>query len=295
VLATQDAVPAAERFRVIECERRGPLCRQRETEETAARSAMATAAAGYATTERAIQLDAELTIVRQKLERAPAVAAVNPQAALIARVLHMPDVSAAATAQHLAVAVVVELLIVGALMAFEMLGRAQAAASMGQDTTTEAEVVVDVVDPAAAAPGPAVVARVPERVAPPVIERVTEPVRPPAPRPAPAPMEARPVDPDAPKPKNRAQISRAVAALLTDLLEPAPRSRVTLEQVYRGYLDACRQRGLEPVEPNDFLDPLQQFCRVCSIQTSATSAAVYLHNVALAAAPATQPATAQVA
>lgn len=259
VQAAQEAVTAAERFRTIECEKRGPLCRQRETEETAARSAHASAAAGFAMTERAKQLDKDLAAARQKLEAAPAIALANPQAALLARVFHLPDVTVAATWQQVSIAVVVEMLIVGALMAFELLGRANPARA----STPKSSAMPLKTSPATTAPLL-------------TVQAVEE---------TPQPRPARIIKPRVvtSQPKPSASASTAVAALLTDLLEPGNRrDRVALEDAYRAYAAACRQRGMEPLAPNDFLDPVHTFCKACGIATSVSDDNIYLLGVTIA-------------
>ena len=255
VQVTQDAVTAAERIRATECDKRGPLCRQRETDETTARSAHATATAGFAMTERSKQLDKDIAVARQKLEAAPAIASANPQAALLARVFHLPDVTVAATWQQVSIAVVVEMLIVGSLMAFELLGR----------HVPEPVRLAAITRPSTlASPAPLLTSKILE----PSAER---PVRLPKPR----------VVADQSKPSG-SELTM-VAALLTDLLEPGSKhDRVALEDSYRAYATECRNRQREPLAPNEFIDPLHEFCKTCGIATSVSNQTIYLLGVTIA-------------
>jgi hypothetical protein len=269
VQAAQEAVTAAERFRTIECEKRGPLCRQRETDETTARSAHASAVAGHAMTERAKQLEKELAAARQKLEAAPAITSANPQAALLARVFHLPDVTVAATWQQVSIAVVVEMLIVGALMAFELLGRAH---PINRPINAAITTPLPSEQPTPAAQ-------------PLMIAEVVETPTPAAPRPAriakPRIVSSTTQTTDA--------ATTMVSALLTDLLEPGTRrDRAALEDVYRAYAAECRTRNFQPLPPNDFLDPVHAFCKACGIATSVSNQSIHLLGVTIAAKPEAQ-------
>jgi hypothetical protein len=85
VKAAQAAVDTAEQVRTAECDKRGPLCRGRESEEQARRSELAAAIANKGLTDRAAQLDAELARMRDSLAKAEPVQAVGgPGAALSA-------------------------------------------------------------------------------------------------------------------------------------------------------------------------------------------------------------------
>jgi hypothetical protein len=261
--AAHDAVAAAERARAGECDRRGPLCRQRETEELAARSAHASTIAAFALSERGRQLDEQLATLRLKLEQAPAIGTVNPQAALIARLFRMPDVSMAATGQQVSIAIVVELLIVGALMAFELLGYA---GKMGQRAVAAVSAIPLVIEGAGESRVPT-----PDRAA---HERLPPPRR----RTVPRLIDNNAASSGAADDPTQ----EAVAAILTDLLEPATRrDRVSLEEIYMAYVERSKVHNMKYLEPNAFLDPLQRFCKLCGIQTSVTGKSIYLLGVVL--------------
>lgn len=126
VLAAREAVAAAERAQKAECERRGRLCREREAEETAKRDALAVVLANRAATERAERLERDAAAVQARLDVAAPVASVNPLADTLGRIFSIPS-AAAATAQQVAMVVIVEILIAFSLIAWELLPRSHAA------------------------------------------------------------------------------------------------------------------------------------------------------------------------
>jgi hypothetical protein len=235
--------------RKAECDKRGPLCRGRESEEQARRLELATAIANQELTDRAAQLDSELTRVRDQLAKAEPVQAVNPQGAALARLFHLPeaDAATAATWQQFAVAVIVELLIVGSFIAHELLGRDAPAA--------KGEPVVD-----------------PERVV------TALPVQR-------APESAIIVPPKRQRPKlvssSLAASSGSVPELLADLLEPANGGRVEIEDAYRAYAGRCKAMGKRSAAPEQFIEPLQAFCREFRIESEQGRGRVYLLGVRL--------------
>jgi hypothetical protein len=125
VQAARDAVASAETIRARECangdpRQRGINCRARETDEQAKRDALAVVLANKAATDRAAKLDSDAAAIRARLEKAQPVASVNPLADTLGRILSLPA-DTAATAQQVAMVVVVELLIAFALIAWELL------------------------------------------------------------------------------------------------------------------------------------------------------------------------------
>jgi hypothetical protein len=85
VQAARDAVAAAEKVRVAECDKRGPHCRAKEAEEGAKRDALAVALSAKAATDRATLLDARAAALSTALSQQTAPASVNPQATIVAR------------------------------------------------------------------------------------------------------------------------------------------------------------------------------------------------------------------
>ena len=89
VNVAREAVLSAERIQAAECGKRGPLCRDRETEEQAKRDALSSAISSKAATDAAAELDRKAANLRNKLDKAAAVLAANPGAAAVSRLLHI--------------------------------------------------------------------------------------------------------------------------------------------------------------------------------------------------------------
>jgi hypothetical protein len=141
VKAAERAADTATATRIAECTKRGPLCRQREAEETLKATELATATAHKATTDRAANLDREIARLNEALATATPVVAVNPHQAAIGRLFRLPEETAAtaATWQQFALSAVVELLIVVSLVAWEILRHAKPAPA---DREPRVEVVI---------------------------------------------------------------------------------------------------------------------------------------------------------
>jgi hypothetical protein len=145
VAAAKRAADTATKNREAECEKRGPNCRQREIDEQAAADKLTTATTNKATTDRAAKLEADAAAIRKRLDTTPPVASVNPLAETLGRIFALPA-ETAATAQQVAMVVVVELLIAFALVAWELLAHPAAptasptaGASRGETETPEPE------------------------------------------------------------------------------------------------------------------------------------------------------------
>ena len=123
VTAAREAVRAAEARQAAECKDGvGKHCRERGDAVQAAQDGLAKVLRERGETERADKLDIRAAELRTKLDKAPAVAAVNPQATILGRLFRLPDADAM-TGQQVATAVVVELLIALSLIGFELKGR----------------------------------------------------------------------------------------------------------------------------------------------------------------------------
>src|SRR5436190_7638558 len=155
VKVTRDAVTTAERIRLAECgngdqRQRGPNCRQRETEEQANRSSLASVLTNKALTERAAQLDADAARVRAKLAKAPKVQNANPLGAALEQMIGAT--AAALTAwQQAIVAGVFELCLVGVMVIFELLGHVKQPAQQRIEGVASRKALAGV-DPAKAPP-----------------------------------------------------------------------------------------------------------------------------------------------
>src|SRR5262249_17381679 len=130
----QAAVEAAARAantatdrRKVECgdnnEKRGPLCRQREIEDTDAAAKLATTTANKATTDRARDLEGQIAKVKGRLTTSANVGSINPLAQALARIVPSLGDGISAMLQA-AIALVFELCIIGMMVGFELLGHA---------------------------------------------------------------------------------------------------------------------------------------------------------------------------
>ena len=113
---------AAERARVAECDRRGPRCRERETEEAAKRDALAAALTNKALVERAGKLDRDAAAVRARIAAALPVQNPNPLGAALELLLGA-GASVLTAWQQAIVAAVFELCLVGVMVIYELLGQ----------------------------------------------------------------------------------------------------------------------------------------------------------------------------
>jgi hypothetical protein len=120
VAAAKRAADTATKNREVECAKRGMNCRQRELDEQVAADKLATASTNKAATDRAAQLDAEATIIRARLVKAPAVKEANTFGKALGRILPL-SAATAATAQQWLMSAIVELLIAGVLALPELL------------------------------------------------------------------------------------------------------------------------------------------------------------------------------
>jgi hypothetical protein len=120
VKAAETAAKSAERTRAAECEKRGPNCRTRETEEQTKLGDLVKARGNNALTDQAAKLDAEATAIRASPDKAPAVKEANTLGWALGGILSLSAASAA-TAQQWLMSAIVELLIAGVLTLPELL------------------------------------------------------------------------------------------------------------------------------------------------------------------------------
>ncbi len=126
VAAARAAVSDADAMRTAECEGRGgrgARCRDREADVRKAREMLVAVETNLALTETAAALDRKIEDLRTRIAATKPIAHDNPQAAALGLLFSLPA-STAGTYQQLAVAIVVELLIVAALVAFELMREA---------------------------------------------------------------------------------------------------------------------------------------------------------------------------
>jgi hypothetical protein len=122
VKAARRAADIATNNRTIECNKRGPNCRQRELDDEAAARALASATSAKATTDRAKTLEGQIAAVQARLD-APkeAVGHANPLGAALANMIGSgADVLTAW--QQAIIALVFELCLVGMMVGYTVLG-----------------------------------------------------------------------------------------------------------------------------------------------------------------------------
>jgi hypothetical protein len=128
VEAGKRAADTATSARNAECgngdpKQRGKNCREREADEKVATDRFVTIAANKAATDTTLKLESDMRELRERLAQAGPIVPVNVQGWAIARLFRLPDEEAdfAVVAQQFGIAVIVELLIVMSLIAFELL------------------------------------------------------------------------------------------------------------------------------------------------------------------------------
>jgi hypothetical protein len=223
---------------------RGRFCRDKEDAEKVAADALAQVSAAKATTDRATKLEVDAQKQRDKLAELGPLVIVNVQGSAIAKLFRLPDEEAdfAATAQQFGVAVVVELIIVMCMIAWEVLGHTLPTARP-EDVAGEAAV-------ASLAFSPQATLALPSRAK--LVAANNEP---------------------------RAD---SIPKIMTAALEPAAGKRVVLEEAFGAYADACQVEGKRAVPPGQFVDPLRTFCKAAGIRIKDEGGHVYLMNVRLA-------------
>ena len=274
VQAAREAVAATERGSAAECEKRGPRCREREATERAARDALAVVLANKGLTDRAVKVDTDAAAARSKLEKTPAVAAVNPMAETLARIFHM-EADAAATWQQVATVIVVELLIAFALIAYELLGFARHGASAGSVQTPEltaaetphATASAAELPPLDTSPAPA------ELKGLPLAELVAAAI--------PVPRQRRSRKPLAVVKSDR--VPGDVAKFAVARLRPAVGASVTITALYQPYLQWCEQRSFRAVSRERFEELFAALCDLSGFTRSQASGEPCCLNLELAA------------
>ena len=76
---------------------------------------------------------------------------------------------------------------------------------------------------------------------------------------------------------------------MAETLQPSRGKRIELEDVVKAYVAACKARGESVLAPEQFIDPLQRFCRECGIPTQSRGGKVYLLGVQIGGAESSAP------
>jgi len=248
--ATRAANTATDRRRA-ECgennEKRGPLCKQREAEDAAAATNLATTTANKSTTDRARGLEAQIARVKEELGKSENVGAVNPLTHALSQII--PSLGEGVGSKMQAtIAFVFELCIVGMMLGYEVIPHATPS------------------PPAACAE---VAEHRPQTVLVPTAPKPQMVVVPPAPKP-----KLIAINPDRPV--------GSVKRILTDHMESAPGDMVEVADIGNRYRAVCRRDGKRTVTPEEFCTELDDFCRTVGIKRKKVGEHLYLLDVRLA-------------
>lgn len=269
---TQAAVDAAQRLadtakqnREAECAKRGDNCRAREGDERKALESLATAQANKATTDRVIEIDAELKRLRAT-KTDGTVGNVDPLKALLVRALGTWG-AMLSDWQKLGFAVIYDLVLVALMLIIEATApKASTSATRREDVSTKTENSDTLSTPVEQSPATALAEPCsvpPEIVAPEPMRRLPPPARPRL-------ATARKEPPAAPIPR-----------IMTAALDPAKGRRVNLEACFHRYVAESRAEGRDPVETDIFLDAMVRFCKSAGIKTKVIDGILYLMDVQL--------------
>ena len=270
VNAAKAKAAAATAAKDAECQRRGQRCRDKETAESAALDALETATKNKAATDRAAKLDSDIASFRDKIEKAGPILDANSQGNALARLFNLPEVKAAtlSTYQNLAMAMVIELLIVVSLVASEVLEHHETNPSAPEATPISAASIQ------AEQTAQATLARQETRP-------LTKPVE------TASVMEALAYD-EAPKafpvpPRPRLIASRPdpvgnVAIIMAEIMEPG-RGKVEIADVFAAYADECEAQGKRPIPANEFPAAMAELCQRLGIQIEDNEKGVFLLKV----------------
>jgi hypothetical protein len=287
VAAAREAVAAAERVRVAECDKRGTRCRERETEEQVKRESLSTVLANKGLTARAAKLDADAELVRARLARAPLVQDANPLGSVLERLIGAG--AAALTAwQQAVVAGVFELCLVGVMVIFELLGHSQTIAIFGAASI-------------ATIPAPPTTARLPQahpaprqspqgKAAPKSRNLVSLAI---AKRGAGHPAGevqseqdvcatlAPLVRPTARPPPTNNDDRGSVRAFMLEHVEPADGEDLDVKMLLTEYRSWCLRKSYKPMDLSGFTDELERICAKTRIDIETKGNRVFCRNVRL--------------
>ena len=228
-----------------ECRYRGYRCHEKEEEESKALADLEAATKNKAVTDRAAKLDADITALKEKIENAGPVLEANSQGNALARLFNLPEAKAAtlSTYQNLAMALVIEFLIVISLVASEVLEHYEIESSLPEQQ--ESSVKPTRIEPRGGS----------LKSAPPAI-------------PAPA------------KPRLLASAEPVgnVAAIMAEIMEPG-RGKVEFAEAYRAYVSVCRQESKRPASPEIYSSALSRLCESSGIELMSSGEHVYLLQV----------------
>jgi hypothetical protein len=268
VNAAKAKAAAASAAKEAECKWRSGRCRDKETTEAATLAALETATKNKAATDRAAKLDADIAAFREKIEKAGPVLEANSQGNALARLFNLPEAKAAtlSTYQNLAMALVIELLIVMSMVASEVLEHHETKAPTPAPNAVSGRRI----EPEAITAAEAV--RAPEKAteAAPVAEALSYDEEPKA---FPAPPRPRLIS-------SQASPVGSVPVILAEIMEPG-RGKIGLLELFSAYAEACRGKGNEPVSASEFSHTVAALCERLGIQIEDDDDGVFLMGVKL--------------
>ena len=230
VAAAREAVGAAERARVAECEKRGPRCRDREKEEEGKRESLVAVLTTKALTTRAAELDADARALRARIAQAPPVQHANPLGTSMELLIGAG--AAALTAwQQAIVAAVFELCLVGVMVIYELLGHER-------QLTRQTAGVARTVDPEDGI----------ERT---LVEGLSMPTRPP---------------PPARVSSKGSKVRGSVKDFLGAQVLAADGERVEMKALARDYRAWCSHKSVAAMDLKGFLDEIEKACSQLGIE-----------------------------
>jgi len=284
--AAQSRAKAATAAKDAECNVRGQRCGDKEEAEKQALAYLTAASKNKAVTDQAHKLDDEIEKLKANIGKAGPVLEANSAGSALARLFNLPtDKESAArlsTYQQLAMAIVIEIIIMLSLIAYEIMTEYELE-RMPKPAPAFAPVAP--VLPVEIEPEEAI-AIAPPVMAPTIEEREEPQEEQEAPT---ATIEPEPEE-TAPRtfPPRRPRLIASeaapfgnVAEILGEALETSVRGKLELAPVFRAYSDACRTQGKRPVSQDRFVDDLTAFCRDTGIVMTGDETGIYLRKVRL--------------
>lgn len=264
VTAAQTKATAATTVKDAECKWRGQRCRDKEAEESAALAALETATKNKAATGRATKLDSDIAAYREKIERAGPVLEANSQGNALARLFNLPEAEAATltTYQNLAMALVIELLIVMSMVVSEVLEHHEAphaGRSLGGLPNED-----EAPTPIAQTTATQIASEEPASVFEALPDNET-------PKSFPTPARPRLI---ASNPIGN------VAQVMADILEPG-RGKIEIAALFTAYAEACEASVKKPIRANEFPAAIAALCEKLGIRIEDSEKGVFLMRVRL--------------
>ena len=247
VAAAKRSADTATSNRIAECDKRGPNCRQRETEEQIAVRGLRSVTAGKATTDRATKLEADIAAIRARLATGEAVANPNPLGAVLALLLGSAA-SVLMAWQQAIVAAVFDLCLVGVMVIFELLGQDAAGRVTTQDEADSEDRQQD-----------------------------RDPI----------PVSAVAKSFRSPPERSRTKVGAGLASVKTfigERVSPADGERIEMKTLVHAYRAWCGSKGVEPVALESFLEVVEKVCRKIGIEIVNDAQRVFCLNVKIDAA-----------